>query len=638
LKHLFSPFRIKNIELKNRIVMPGLASFLFKNGGKVTDQAVEHYRQRAAGGPSMVIMEACAVSPEGIVSPNQARIDHDCFIEGLSRIAAVLKYEGAVPAIQIQHSGRQTSSKIIGQKPLAPSNLPCPTIRGAVEPLSINGIQKLVQKFADAALRARQADFDLIEIHGAHGYLINQFLSKFSNIREDRYGGDFKGRSCFAKEIVQAIKKRLGRDFPVSFKISAQEFVPDGLNVSESIQILQMLIDAGIDVVQVSAGNDATPEWIIQPMFMEKACLVESADRIKKELNIPVMTVGRINDPLIAREIIRTGKADLVCIGRGLLADPEMPRKAMENRLDEIRTCIACNTCIESIFREGHIQCLVNPVLGRELDMKILPTQNPKKIMIVGGGPGGLNAAWIAAKRGHEVHLFDTNAAHGGQLILGSIARHKKELLNLIQFFKRQTEKFGVSCHLNHEVSLKTIRQETPDVIILATGSHPYLPPIEGIEKKIVVPIDTALSDAHLTMGKTVVIGGGPTGCEVALHLSEQGCPVTIVEMLPEIGRRLETMTRKIFLQKFKTNRVQLLTGHTLSKVVDEGVLVTGKDDKSFLVAARHVVFAVGNRPHDPLYEKLVASGYETYKIGDCLKPRSIKEAIYESAVLSRSI
>ena len=247
--------------------MPGLASFLFENGGKVTDQTVEHYRQRAAGGPSMVIMEACAVSPEGIVSPNQARIDHDRFIEGLSRIAAVLKYEGAVPAIQIQHSGRQTSAKVIGQKPLAPSNLPCPTIRGAVAPLSINGIQKLVQKFADAAVRARQADFELIEIHGAHGYLINQFLSKFSNIREDRYGGDVKGRSCFAKEIVQAIKKRLGRDFPVSFKISAQEFVPGGLNVSESIQILQILIDAGIDIIQVSAGNDATPESIVQPTF-----------------------------------------------------------------------------------------------------------------------------------------------------------------------------------------------------------------------------------------------------------------------------------------------------------------------------------------------------------------------------------
>lgn len=638
MKHLFSPFRIKDIELKNRIVMPGLASFLFENGGKVTEKTVEHYRQRAAGGPSMVIMEACAVSPEGIVSPNQARIDHDRFIEGLSRIAAVLKYEGAVPAIQIQHSGRQTSAKVIGQKPLAPSNLPCPTIRGAVAPLSINGIQKLVQKFADAAVRARQADFELIEIHGAHGYLINQFLSKFSNIREDRYGGDVKGRSCFAKEIVQAIKKRLGRDFPVSFKISAQEFVPDGLNVSESIQILQILIDAGIDVVQVSAGNDATPEWIVQPMFMEKACLVESADRIKKELSVPVMTVGRINDPLIAREIIKTGKADLVCIGRGLLADPEMPRKAMENRLDEIRPCIACNTCIESIFREGRIQCLVNPVLGRELDMKILPTQNPKKVMIVGGGPGGLNAAWIAAKRGHEVHLFDTNASYGGQLILGSMAHHKKELLNLIQFFNSQIEKFGVSCRLNHEVSLEAIKQEAPDVIILATGSQPYLPPVEGIEKKIVVPIDTALGGDHFTMGKTVVVGGGPIGCEVALHLSEQGCPVTIVEMLPEIGSRLETMTRKIFLQKLRANQVQLMTGHTLSKVTDDGVLVNGKDNKSFLIAAGHVVFATGKRPHDPLYEKLVAAGYETYKIGDCLKPRSIKEAIYESAVLSRSL
>ena len=346
--------------------MPSLASFLIKSDGSITENTVEHYRRRAAGGPAMVIMEACAVSPEGIVSPHQARIFDDRFVEGLSKIAAAMKSEGAVPAVQLHHGGRQISSRVIGRRPLAPSPLPCPAIQGEVEPLTIEGIQELVKKFGDSATRAIEAGFELIEIHGAHGYLINQFLSGYSNIRQDRYGGDLPGRTQFAKEIVQEIRGRVGRDFPISFKISAMEFVKNGLVVEDSIQILKILVDAGIDIVQVSAGNDATPEWISQPMFMEKACLADYARQIRESLAIPVMAVGRINDPFIAEEILAEGKADLVCIGRGLLADPEMPIKAREGRMDEIRTCIACNTCMESIFKNGRVECLVNPAFGRE--------------------------------------------------------------------------------------------------------------------------------------------------------------------------------------------------------------------------------------------------------------------------------
>jgi len=428
MKYLFSPYRIKNCELKNRIVMPGLASFLLENDGSITDRTIEHYRLRAAGGPAMVIMEASAVSPEGIVSPHQARIYDERFLEGLSKIAQAMKSEGAIPAIQIHHGGRQTSARVINQKPVAPSPLPCPSIRGDVEPLTIDGIEELVKKFGDAAVRAVEAGFELIEMHGAHGYLINQFLSRFSNIREDKYGGDLAGRTRFAREIVQEIRNRIGKNYPLSFKISAQEFVKDGLTVDESIGILRILVDAGIDIVQVSAGNDATPEWICQPMFMDKACLADSAGIIKKALGITVMAVGRINDPLIADEIIEKGKADLVCIGRGLLADPEMPNKAKEGHLNDIMICIACNTCMESIFRKGHVECLVNPALGREKEMAFYPTRNPKKVMVIGGGPGGLNVAWVAARRGHDVHLFEKQSTFGGQLLLGTVTDYKKAL------------------------------------------------------------------------------------------------------------------------------------------------------------------------------------------------------------------
>ncbi len=638
MQPLFSTFSIKGIQLKNRIVMPGLASFLIKNDGAIPDAAIEHYRRRAGGGPAMIIVEACAVAPEGVVSNHQTRIYDDRFIEGLSRIAAVIKSEGAVPAVQIHHGGRQTSIKVIKRKPLAPSPIPCPTIRGEVEPLSIDGIEEIVQKFGDAAQRAEQAGFELIEIHGAHGYLINQFLSKISNIREDEYGGDTVGRSRFAIEIVEQIRKRLGPDFPLSFKISAQEFVPGGLTVKESIEILKYLVTAGVDVVQVSAGNDITPEWICQPMFMPKACLANSADQVKKALNIPVMAVGRINDPVVANEILINGQADLVCIGRGLLADPEMPNKAREGRLDEIRTCIACNTCMESIFRKGRIECLVNPMLGREKEMAFVPTQNPKKVMVVGGGPGGLNVAWVAAKRGHKVHVYEKRSSLGGQLVPGSIPGHKRELRSLIKFQEKQIEKFGVTCHLNHEVQIEDIRAMNPEVVILATGSQPLIPQVAGIDRDIVLTYEDVLNETPPSFKKTVVIGGGATGLELALHLAEYGCEVNVVEMLDKVGIGLEPMTRKILLGKLKETQVKIMTETRLVRVEAGGVVVARSDGTEQMFEAEKVILATGNRPLNTLYKKIKSLGYETYQIGDCLETRSAKAAIYDSAVLGRSI
>jgi 2,4-dienoyl-CoA reductase-like NADH-dependent reductase (Old Yellow Enzyme family)/thioredoxin reductase len=638
LDDLFSPFTIKTIELKNRIVMPALASFLIGDDGSISEATIEHYRRRAAGGPAMIITEACSVSPEGIVSAHQARIYEDRFIEGLAKIAAALKAEGCVPAVQLHHGGRQTSVKVIKRKPLAPSPLPCPAIRGDVEPLSISGIQELVEKFGDAAARAYQAGFELIELHGAHGYLINQFLSRFSNIRSDAYGGTVAARTRFAREIVAELRRRLGREFPISFKISAEEYVDRGLTTPESIEILKILVDAGIDIVQVSAGNDVTPEWICQPMFMEKACLVNSAEQVKQALDIPVMAVGRINDPYIANAIIAQGKADLVCIGRGLLADPEMPNKAKEGRLDEIRTCIACNTCMESIFKRGRIECLVNPMLGREKELAFIPTVQPKKIMVVGGGPGGLNVAWVAAKRGHEVHVYEKKNALGGQLLPGSTPGHKAELRTLIQFQKKQAALFGVTCHLNIDVSAEDIKAFGPDLVILATGSQPALPSVQGIEKDIVSTYADVLNGRPVDFKSVVIVGGGPTGLELALYLSEHGCSVTVIEILSRAGNGLEAMTKKILLAKLNENKVAISTNTRLLSIEDNGVSVADPDNQEQFIEADKVVIAIGTRPNARLYDQIKGLGFEIHQIGDCLEPRSAKDAIYESAVLGRRI
>jgi len=618
--------------------MPALASFMVGIDGSISDATVEHYRRRAAGGPAMVIMEACAVSQEGVVSSHQAVIHADRFIDGLAKIARAMKEEGSIPAIQIHHGGRQTSVKVINRKPLAPSPLPCPSIRGEVEPLTIDGIQQLVQKFGDAAQRAYRAGFELIEIHGAHGYLVNQFLSRFSNIREDKYGGDVIGRTRFAKEIVEEIRNRVGPEFPISFKISAEEYVDRGLTTEQSIEILRILVTAGIDVVQVSAGNDVTPEWICQPMFMEKACLVDSAVQVKKALNIPVMAVGRINDPQIANAIIEQDKADLVCIGRGLLADPEMPNKAREGRSDEIRTCIACNTCMQSIFKRGRIECLVNPMLGREKEMAFIPTDNPKKVMVIGGGPGGLNVAWVAAKRGHNVHVYEKRSELGGQLVPGSTPGHKAELRSLIRFQTKQAELFGVHCHLNNEVSIEDIQTIQPDVVVLATGSLPIIPEVEGIDNDIVLTYEDILVGGSPPFKKVVVIGGGPTGLELALHLAEYGCKTTVVEMLPKIGRGLEAMTKKIILKQLKKHQVSILTDTRLLKIDGEGVIVANRDRQEQFIETDKVVIAIGTRPDTRLYDKIKSLGFKLFQVGDCLESRNAKEAIYESAVLGRRI
>lgn len=638
MKHLFSTFSLKGCELKNRIVMPSLASFLIESDGSIPQKAIEHYRLRAAGGPAMVIMEACAIAPEGIVSPHQARIYDDRFVEGLSKIAKSMKAEGAVPAIQLHHGGRQTSAKVIKGIPVAPSPLPCPSIRGEVKPLTVNEIQALVKKFGDAADRALEAGFELIEIHGAHGYLINQFLSRFSNIRQDLYGGDIPGRSRFAREVVREVRKRVGDEFPISFKISAMEFVKDGLDVAESVEILKLLVKEGVDIIQVSAGNDATPEWICQPMFMEKACLTDFAWAIKKELPVPIMAVGRINEPLLAEDIIKAGKADLVCMGRGLLADPAMPKKAREGRLDDIRTCIACNTCMESIFRKGRVECLVNPTLGREKEMAFHPAQTPRKVMVVGAGPGGLNVAWVAARRGHHVHLFEKQSQLGGQLILGSATHYKKELRKLIRFQTKQVERFGVTCHLNREVTPDTLKEFSPDVVILATGSTPVYPQIDGTDNALVISINEALNEHGTAKERTVVVGGGPTGCEIAFHLSEKGHQVTIVEMLPKLGSQLESMTKKILLRKLGENNVTFRTNSKVIRIEQNGVIIAEKDGGEITIPADQVVFSIGNRPEDRLFNQIKSMGYEIHRIGDCLEPRSAKAAIYEGAVLGRAI
>lgn len=639
LTHLFSPYKIRALHLENRILMPSMGVFLVEADGSVTERTLAYYRLRARGGAAMVMVEASAVAPEGIVSHHQMRIYDDRFVPQLKRIASAILEEGSRAAIQIHHAGRQTSSKVIGRAPFAPSPLRCPTIRGDVAVLDHEGIKRIVCLFGDAAERAVGAGFELIEIHGAHGYLINQFLSGFSNTRQDEYGGDTRRRARFAVEVVREVRRRVGPDLPISFKISAQEFVPSGgLAVEESIEIIKLLEEAGIDAVQVSAGNDATPEWISQPMLMPRGCLVESASKMKAAVRVPVICVGRINGPLLAEQILNENKADLVCMGRALLADPELPRKAREGRLQDIRRCVGCNTCINSIFKKGRVECLVNPELSREREMEIHPVSRGKKVVVVGGGPAGCEAAWVAASRGHHVELFEAQPSLGGQVLLGSIPSYKKDLLNIVRFHEHQLNKHGVRCHMAHRVMAEEIVHAEPDVVVLATGAKPHKPPfLAGPEHKSVLTFAKALNGAASLPREVVVVGGGAIGCELALHFAQIGHRVTILEMLESIGSQYEAMTRKLILQNIHSLGVKVMTGCQITGY-DGHDLYYRNDGEESSLEAPSVVLATGTAPEDTLFGDLKKAGMEVHKIGDCLEPRSIKEAIYEGALVGRSI
>ncbi len=635
LKHLFSPFSIRNLKLSNRIVMPSMGVFL-SDQGQATEQTLAYYCRRARGGAGLIMVEASGVAPEGVVSSQQMRLYDDTHITGLQRVARVIQEEGPPAGIQIHHAGRQVSSKVIGRPPYAPSDLRCTAIKGEVEPLDLKGIERIVALFGDAAERAVAAGFDLIEVHGAHGYLVNQFLSEYSNNREDEYGGSVANRTRFAVEIIEEIRKRVGPDLPLSFKISAQEFVENGLTVEQSIEIVQILEKAGIDVVQVSAGCDATPEWISQPMLMERGCLVDSAWSIRKAVDIPVMCVGRINGPFLAEEILSDGKADLVCMGRALLADPDMPIKARQERFDDIRRCVACNTCINSIFKKGRVECLINPELTREQELDIVPARGRKRVVVVGGGPGGAEAAWTAAFRGHDTVLLESGPELGGQIRLGSLPDYKKELLNIIRFHKHQLETHGVDCRFNFQATPEAILDLNPDAVILATGGRPIRPDfLDGQEN--VFEYQQVLEGKVPLKHDLAVIGGGPTGCEVALELAEKGYKVSILEMLERIGKQYEAMTRKLILNKIKALGVQVFTGCCITSYDGQRLIFNNENHQDSLDVPM-VILALGAKPVDNLENPLRESGIEVFNVGDCKQPRSIKEAIYEGALAGREV
>jgi len=646
LERLFEPVKIGKLELKNRIVMPALNTKFGTEFGAVSDRLIDFYVERAKGGVSLIVIEnTCIDWPVGKAGTSPIRADEWKFLHGLHDLAEAVHPYGVKIATQLQHTGRQGSSltSAEGQQLVAPSAIPClPTGGEMPRELTIAEIEVLIGKFVLGATITKEAGFDAVEIQGGHGYLINQFMSPYSNKRNDEYGGDFEGRMKFALRIVEGVRVVVGPDFPIIFRFSADEFIEGGLTLEDNKLIAQRLESAGVDALSVVASIYESPPWftrIYPTMGMPAGCNVPLAQEIKKVVNIPVIVVGKLGNPVLAEQVLRDGKADLIAMGRPLLADPELPRKAAEGRLDDIRPCLCCNeACAGSSSHMWRVSCVVNPAVGKEREYEVEPAKKPKRVLVVGGGPAGMEAARVAALRGHDVTLYEKERSLGGQLIPASVPQFKQPIKELVEYLKNQIGKLGVKIELGREATPALIKGLKPDVVILAMGASPLIPEIPGVNGGNVATASDILLGKKEAGDKVVVIGGGEVGSELAWFLAEQGKKVTIVEMLYGVAVTMNMFSRFYLVDKLAELGIEILTNTTAKEITDKGVVAVDINGNKQVIEADTVVIAVGFTSNNGLGEKLRGEIPEVYTIGDCVKLGKIWEAIHGGSRVARQL
>lgn len=640
LEHLFSPLTIKSMELKNRIVVPPMGTLSANVDSTISERQIDYYETRAKGGAGLVTVEITEVHQSSSMMM-LVGIHDDKFIPGLTSLADRVHSAGAKIAIQLHHPGRQFPALSPDKPPWAPSPVPCtcPFCQDMPHVMTIPEIEEMVEAFAQGARRAKEAGFDAVEIHGAHGYLVAQFMSPLTNQRTDRYGGDVRSRMLFAVEVVEAVRGQVGPDYPILFRLSGEEGVPGGRELEEVVATTPMLVDAGVDCISVSTGLYANIfTHMLAPMEMPKGLNVCAAQAIKRVVEVPVTVVGRLNDPVVAESVLARGKADLVGIGRGLLADPELPNKAAAGQFEDIRWCIACNRCIQGLMTAMSFKCVVNPELGREHEFGITPAPKPKRVLVAGGGPAGMEAARVAALRGHQVTLYERQPQLGGQFRLASIPPQKQELVLAIKYQSRSLANAGVEVILNTEMASSIVEEMKPDAIIVATGGAPRALDVPGATGANVVTAWDVLAGKAITGKKVVVVGGGVTGCETAEFIAQYGKEVTIVEMLPEVASDGVMGRKTLLAQRLSELGVKIMTSATLRLITADGVVVTRNGEEEVLRGLDTIVLAVGVAPARDLAEQLKERVAELYVIGDAENPASALEAFAAGAEVGRKI
>jgi len=647
LTRLFEPIKVGTLEIKNRIVMPGFAFSSAEDTSKlgvIHERYIDFFEERAKGGVGLIIL------PDTVVDSNLRFRSHPCiggdeFNPGLASLTEVVHMWGARIAPDLWYSDGIYQRRADWHPPLPHGSdwRPLSTSffffkgKPTIE-LSTREIQEVEELFADAALRARTSGFDAIHLAGHFGFIINQFLSPAFNKRTDIYGGSLENRMRLALEILGRIKDKIGNDLPIIFRLSADELIEGGLTIEDTKIIAKRLEEVGVDMMNIIAGLCAPGEFHknITPMGSPQGTFVDLAAQIKKAVSIPVIVAGRITEPWFAEKILEDGKADMVGMARQLAADPEWPVKAAEGRFSDIVPCIGCNVCLERLGNTVS-RCSVNAALGRERDFRVIPTAQHQRVLVVGGGPAGMEAARVATLRGHSVSLYEKQDTLGGQLILSSKPPYKDDITKFNEYLKNQIEKLGVEVRLGVEVTPDIVAEAEPDVVIVATGALPSLPDIPGIDGRNVVTAWDVLVGREVGEN-VVVVGGGMVGCETAEYLILQGKKVSIVEILSEIASDVERMTTRIvLLERFSGYNLNIMTDSKAEAIDEEGLVVINLGEKR-LVAADNVILAMGSIPNDTLARKLRNSIARLYTTGDCAKPGRIVDAINQASYIARQI
>ena len=630
-KYLFEPIKLGSMELKNRIVMCPMGTNLADETGMPTERMAAYYAERAKGGTGLIIVEQTAVQLSGKWSKFAAGLWDDRFIEGWKKVVNDVHTHGSKIAIQIGHLGRSTNLENTGGlQPVAPSPVPCHLARVVPHELSTEEVYQFIEDYLLSVKRAISAGFDAIEIHGTHGYLIASFMSGKTNKRTDEFGGALRGRLRLPIEIIRRVRKEVGRDYPLLMRIGSVE--PKGGRLLEETKVIARILSReGLDALDVSAGTFTDIEWEVPPYFFSAAFNMMNIEAIKRSVDIPVICAGLIHEPDMAEQIIEEGRSDLVGIGRALIADPFWADKTKEGRVDEIHHCIACTTCIDKLFAGGALKCTVNPVVGKEREVVISHAAKKKKIMIVGGGPAGLQIASIAAARGHEVTLFEKERMLGGQVRAAAIPPDKFQMTTIIRWLETEARKNGVDIRTGNDVSLQLVREFNPEVVILAAGARPVMPDWASITNENVMYAEDVLLGKAITGLKVLIVGGGAVGCETAHFLGEYGKSITIVEMTDDVGADLGFIPGPILLDKLKEMGVEILTSTKITEILGGRVLAEQNGKKKELSGFDSIVLALGYVPVTELYNQLKECMSEIYLVGDAHRPMKVMEALSEA-------
>lgn len=638
---LFEPGKIGNLSIKNRIYMLPMRTVMLEADGTLSQRGIDFYEARAKGGAGIISTSLWMVERSLEAKMEHGRCvylmaDGNTYIDRISQLADTLHdYDTRLVTQMSPGFGRILPpwcySWQAPRPPIAPSAQPWMyDAKIMARELSKEEIRKLVRAFGNASLIMHTAGVDAIEIHGLSGYLIDQFMTPKWNHRTDEYGGSLDGRLRFLFEIIDAIKSGSGGNLPIIFRYSLFHGVDGGREIDEGLEIARRLENIGVDAFSVVIGSHESDLGRTHTPFTPLGLWANYAAEVKKVVKVPVIAAGRLGYPDLAEKVLEEGKADFIGLGRGLLADPQWPNKVQQGRNDDIIICVACGDgCQKRANENKYVSCALNPHSGMEKELALTPAEEKKRILVVGGGPAGMEAARVARLRGHDVTLWEKSDRLGGSLIPASVPDFKQNLVSIMTRLTQQIRKLGVTVELNREATRETIEELDPEIIFVATGSRPLILPIKGVERESVVTAVDLLLGKKQPGDNVAVVGGGAIGAETALYLAEQGTRVTLIEMLDKMAADVFDESRKLLLQLLDKHNVAQLTRSKVIEITESGVTVETEAGPQE-IQADTVVLALGLCPENKLLEKLRRTGRKVISIGDCAAPRKIMDAIWE--------